>query len=90
MMLELLYGGQSFIDTLKLLSINAGTYISRCLLVMLNVCRKYNAGYKGKPSSKHRRKIICGLKKKKSDSLKKKEGITYKAGGFDINVYTVG
>ena len=56
------YGGQSVIDTLKLLSINAGTY-TKMFVSDANVCRKYNAGYKGKPSSKHRRKIICGLKK---------------------------
>ena len=55
------YGGQSVIDTLKL-SINAGTY-TKMFVSDANVCRKYNAGYKGKPSSKHRRKIICGLKK---------------------------
>ena len=75
------YGGQSVIDTLKLLSINAGTY-TKMFVSDANVCRKYNAGYKGKPSSKHRRKIIRGLKKKKSDSLKKHEGVTYEAGGF--------
>ena len=55
------YGGQSVIDTLKL-SINAGTY-TKMFVSDANVCRKYNAGYKGKPSSKHRRKIIRGLKK---------------------------
>ena len=29
-----------------------------------------------------RRKIIRGLKKKKSDSIKKHDGVTYEAGGF--------
>ena len=75
------YGGQSVIDTLKLLDIDAG-YYTRMHLSNANVFRKYTAGYKGKKTSKQRRKMIRGLKKKKGDSLKKKEGVTYEAGGF--------
>ena len=75
------YGGQSVIDTLKLLSINAGTY-TKMFASDANLSRKYNTGYKGNASSKHRRKIIRGLKKKKSDSLKKQEGVTYEVGGL--------
>lgn len=44
--------------------------------------RKYNAGFKGKDSSKQRRKFIHGQKKKKGDSLKQKEGVRYEAGAF--------
>ena len=56
------YNEQSVSDTLKLLNINAGTY-TKMFVSDANICRKYNAGYIGKPSSKHRRKIIRGLKK---------------------------
>ena len=38
-----------------------------------NASRKYNAAYKGKSSSKQKRKVIQGLKKKKGDSIKQKK-----------------
>ena len=75
------YGGQSILDTLKLLNIDAGGNTTTMVSDM-NIVRKYNAGYKVKISSKQRRKIIRGLKKKKSDSIKSKEGVTYESGGF--------
>ena len=52
------------------------------MICNVNALRKYNAAYKGKSSSKQKRKVIRGLKKKKSDSIKTKEGVTYEAGGF--------
>ena len=76
------YGGQSIIDTLKLLNIyNAGFYTIKAVCDA-NIMRKYNAGYKGKISVKQKRKVIRGLKKKKIDTIKKQEGVTYEAGGF--------
>ena len=47
-----------------------------------NVSRKYNAGYKVKATSKQKRKMIRGMKKKKCDNINRKEGVTYEAGGF--------
>ena len=64
------YGGQS-VDTLKLLNISNATK----MIFMANAARKYNAAYKGKASSKTKRKIIRGLKKKKNDNIKIKEGV---------------
>lgn len=75
------YGGQSIIDTLKLLSIDAGHH-TRKMVVMENTRRKLNACYKTSEESKKRRKIIRGLKKKKTDNLKTKEGVTYESGAF--------
>ena len=50
------YGGQSVIDTFKLLNINAGTYTTM-MANKINVTRKYNAGYKietcGKTNTKN-------------------------------------
>ena len=43
-----------------------------------NVSRKY---YKVKATSKQKRKMIR-MKKKKSDNINRKEGITYESGGF--------
>ena len=75
------YGGQSVIDTLKLLNINAGTYTTM-MANKINVTRKYNAGYKSKPVVRQTRKIKRGLKRKKTDKILKKEGVTYESGGF--------
>ena len=75
------YSGQSVIDTLKLLGIDAGIYTTK-LVIDSNLHRRYNAGYKAEATSIQRQKIIRGLKKKKSDSNKKHEGVTYEAGGF--------
>ena len=58
------YGAQSIIDTLKLLSIDAGNYTIKSA-VDANIQRRYNAGYKAKPSSMKRRKVIRGEKRKK-------------------------
>ena len=75
------YGGQSIIDTLKLLNVtNPGVYTTNMIRGM-NMTRKYNAGYKAKASSKLKRKVIRGLKKK-ADKNQKKEGTTYEPGGF--------
>ena len=75
------YGAQSILDTLKLLSIDAGNYTIKSA-VDANIPRRYNAGYKAKPSSMKRRKVIRGEKRKKSDKIKKREGVTYESGGF--------
>ena len=75
------YGAQSILDTLKLLSIDAGNYTIKSA-VDANIQRRYNAGYKAKPSSMKRRKVICEEKRKKSDKIKKREGVTYESGGF--------
>ena len=75
------YGALSIIDTLKLLGIDAGRYTLKSA-VDANIQRRYNAGYKAKTTSMKRRKVIRGLKKKKGDNIKKKEGIMYEAGGF--------
>jgi len=75
------YGAKSVIDTLKLLHIDAGKF-TKLMASDANITRMYNAAYKDKDSSKLRRKIIRGLKKKKSDNLRNKEGVTYEAGGF--------
>lgn len=76
------YGGQCVLDTLKLLNVaNPGIYTTNMVRDM-NMTRKYNAGYKAKASSKVKRKIIRGLKKKKADKNQKKEGTTYEPGGF--------
>ena len=74
------YGGQSILDTLKLLNIDAGN--TTMMVSDMNIVRKYNAGYKVEISSKQRRKVIRGFKKKKSDSIKKNEGVRYESGGF--------
>ena len=64
------YGGQSIIDTLKLLNIsNAAMYTTK-IIFMTNAERKYNAAYKARASSKTKRKVIWWLKKKKSDNIK--------------------
>ena len=47
-----------------------------------NVIRKYNAGYKVKATSKQKEKTIRGMKKKKSNNINRKEGVTYESGGF--------
>ena len=62
------YGEQSVIDTLKLLGNYAGIYTTK-LVIDGNVHRRYNAGYKAKTASIQRRKILRGLKKKKSDNI---------------------
>ena len=47
----------------------------------LNFRRKYNAALHSKPTTKVRRKLIRG-EKKKIDNQTSKEGITYEAGGY--------
>ena len=75
------YGAMSIFDTLKLLNVEAGKFTFD-MAHETNSTRIYNAAYKSLEPSKLRRKVIRGLKKKKSDNLKDKESVTYKAGGF--------
>ena len=49
---------------------------------MLNKRRKYNASLHNKPSTKKRRKVLRGEKKKTSDKHFLTEGKSYEAGGF--------
>ena len=57
------YGGQSILDTLKLLNIEEGGD-NTMMVSDMNMVRKYNPGYKLKILSKLRRKVIRGLTKK--------------------------
>lgn len=75
------YGGQSVLDTLKLLSVNRG-YYTRRMVATENKKRKFHADYRKSERAKIRRKIIRALKKKSTDILKIREGVTYEAGGF--------
>ena len=74
-------GSQSIMDTYKLLGIAAVTHTKK-FAVNVNILRTYTAGYIGKNTSMVRRKMIRGLKKKKSDIMSKQERTTYEAGGF--------
>ena len=54
--------------------------------------RKYNAANHNTPAAKQRRKIIRGLKKKKSDQQASSEGVSYAMEDFNyfaMNVFLV-
>ena len=75
------YGGKATLDILSFLNLEPG-YFTMKMCEQLNFTRKYVSAYKNMESSKKRRKIIRGGKKKKGDKEKVKEGKTYEAGGF--------
>ena len=58
------YGRQASLDILKLLNITPGIFSTNTCHA-LNVRRKYNASYKNMDTTKRRRKIIRGGKKRK-------------------------
>ena len=76
------YGSKSSLDIYTLLSIKPGFFTTK-LCCELNLKRKYNSGYKNLDSSKRKRKIIRGDKKKKDDKNTQKEGKTYEPGGLN-------
>ena len=61
---------QSIIGTYKLLGVDAGTHTKK-FAVNVNILR--TSGYKRKNTSMIRRKMIRGLKKKKSNIIRKQE-----------------
>ena len=44
--------------------------------------RVLKAYYKNRDSARHRRKVMCGKRKKKNDKSVEQEGKTYEAGAF--------
>ena len=58
------YGRQASLDILKLLNVTPGIFSTNACHA-LNVRRKYNASYKNMDTTKRRRKIIRGGKKRK-------------------------
>ena len=68
------YGGQSVVDTLKFLYVDAGVYTTKAV-VHPNMIRKYNTGYKRKSYVERETKGNLWIETEKSDSLKQK-GVT--------------
>ena len=80
------YGGRAILDIFELLNMKPGHFTTK-MCSALNVRRKYNAANHNTPAAKQRRKIIRGLKKKKSDQQvsseqASSEGVSYEPGGF--------
>lgn len=57
-------------------------YFTIKMCMQMNINRKYASAYKNMESSKKRRKVIRGRKKKKGDVCAVQEGKTYERGGF--------
>ena len=74
-------GRKASVLILSRLGIEPGKYTARGCATK-NKKRLEMAGYKNRESSKTRRKVIRGLKKRKEDKHVEKEGITYESGGF--------
>ena len=79
------YGRRATLDIFELLNMKPGHFTTK-MCSALNARRKYNAANHNTPAAKQRRKIIRGLKKKKSDqqasSEASSEGVSYEPGGF--------
>ena len=74
-------GRQASLDILKELNIEPGYYTTAACINM-NIKRKRSAVSHNSIKWKKARKIIRAEKKRKIDKTKKKEGNTYKAGGY--------
>ena len=75
------YGRKATLDIFEGLNIIPGVYATT-MCNMLNKRRKYNASLHNKPSTKKRRKVLRGEKKKKSNKHFLTEVKSYEAGGF--------
>lgn len=75
------YGEKAALDTMKLLNVNPGYYMTKsCSKV--NKKRIRQSAYKMSSPQKKRRAILRHSKKKGNDKITEEEGTVYEAGGF--------
>ena len=75
------YGRKATSDILLGLNMLPGFYTSQ-MCYSINMRRKYNAAHHSNPTTKIRRKVLRGEKKKMVDKQVAIEGKLYEAGGF--------
>ena len=77
------YGRKASLDIFTHLGMVPGFFTAK-ICNILNIKRKYNGAHHNTPTTKKRRKVIRGEKKKKIDKQTFAEGTTYEAGGFQL------
>ena len=74
-------GAEAAVNIFKELNLEPGEYFLQGV-GKINKERIAKAEFKGKEENKKQRKVLRGLKKKKNDKQKQKEGTLNKEGGF--------
>lgn len=74
-------GAEAAVNILKELNLEPGEYFLQGM-TKINKERVAKAYFKAREDNKKKRKVVRGLKKRKSDKQKQEEGTLYKPGGF--------